>query len=501
MKALQKLLWGGVGAAAGYSAWYKLQERREIQSYAGLARNKTIVILGSGFGGMAVAEELARLLPDPGNGEIVLIDYKNYLLFTPMLTEAAGGELDTGHITSPVRRLPKRIRFVQGEVTGIDLASKTVTVKRGSDSVGASEELYRADHLVIALGSVSNFHHEESVAKYALQMKSLEDAGEVCRRVLACLESASLERDEAKRKEYLTFVVGGAGYTGVETMAAINDLARDGVRDHSNLQPEDVRAVLVDPADRLLPELTSDLAEYAARKLKERQVELLLKTSVTGAGEDYVELNGNQRLPSRTLIWAAGVEPNPLVKALDCPKGKHGGVETNNCCQVTKYNGVWALGDCAEVPRPDGKGAYAPTAQNATREGSLVGQNIARSLRGFPPKRFTYTPIGELALVGKRSGVARIYNKNFSGLLAWAMWRAVYLAKMPSMSQRIRIVGDWTLDWIFGREPIPISPGWASNAGAPSIETLPKPKRERSPGSGTRRTRKAESHPRSRPSQ
>src|SRR5438067_2523270 len=142
MKALKKLLWGGVGAAAGYSAWYKLQERREIQSYAGLARNKAIVILGSGFGGMAVAEELARLLPDRGNGEILLIDSNNYLLFTPMLTEAAGGELDTSHITSPVRRLPKRIRFVQGEVTGIDLASKTVTVKRGSDSVGASEELY-----------------------------------------------------------------------------------------------------------------------------------------------------------------------------------------------------------------------------------------------------------------------------------------------------------------------------------------------------------------------
>ena len=459
MKALRKLLWGGLGAAAGYSAWYKLQEHQEIRSYAGLARNKTIVILGSGFAGMSVAEELARLLPERGNGEIVLIDSKNYLLFTPMLTEAAGGELDTQHITSPVRRLPKRIRFVQGEVTGVDLATKTVTVRKRSDGNRGSDEVYRADHLVIALGSVSNFHHENSVAKHALQMKSLEDAGAVCRRVLTSLESASLEKDEAKRKEYLTFVVGGAGYTGVETMAAINDLARDSARDHSNLHPEDVRTVLVDPADHLLPELTSDLAEYAARQLKERHVELLLKTSVTGAGDNYVELNGNQRLPTRTLIWAAGVEPNPLVKAMDCPKGKHGGVETNNCCQVTQYDGVWALGDCAEVPKPDGKGAYAPTAQNATREGTTVGQNIARSLRGLPPKPFTYTPIGELALVGKRAGVARIYNRNFSGLLAWAMWRAVYLAKMPSTSQRIRIVGDWTLDWIFGREPIPISPG------------------------------------------
>jgi NADH dehydrogenase len=268
-----------------------------------------------------------------------------------------------------------------------------------------------------------------------------------------------VEKDAQKRKEFLTFVVGGAGYTGVETMAAINDLARDGASEHPSLRPEDVRAVLVDPADRLLPELTPDLADYAARKLGERHVEILLKTSVTGAGDDYVELNGKQRLPSRTLIWAAGVEPNPLVKTMDCPKGKHGGVETNNCCQVTKYEGVWAVGDCAEVPKPDGKGAYAPTAQNATREGALVGQNIARSLRGLPPKPFTYTPIGELALVGKRAGVARIYNWNFSGLLAWAMWRAIYLAKMPSMSQRIRILGDWTLDWVFGREPIPISRG------------------------------------------
>jgi len=457
MRTFQKLLCGGLGTGAGYLAWHKFQQHQEVESYRGLAHGKTFLILGAGFGGTGVAQELARLLPDALNGDIVLIDSRNYLLFTPMLTEAAGGELDMRSITSSVRGLPQRIRFVQGEVKSIDLATKTVTVAAGSDGIRLSDQTFQADHLVIALGSVSNFHHESSVAAHSLQMKSLADAGAVCRRVLACLESAANEPDERKRKEYLTFVVGGAGYTGVETMAAINDLARDSVKQHPTLRADEIRTILVDPVDRLLPELTPDLASYAERKLKERHVEIMLKTPVTGAGDGYVELHGNQRLPARTLIWTAGVEPNPLIKELDCPKGKHGGVETDPCCRVTKFEGVWALGDCAEVPKPDGKGAYAPTAQNAIREGALIGRNIARSLRGLQPEPFHYTPIGELALVGKRAGVARVYNRNFSGLLAWAMWRAVYLAKMPGAAQRIRILGDWTLDWIFGREPVPVS--------------------------------------------
>lgn len=457
MGTFQKLLWAGAGAGAGYLAWNKVQERQEIQSYTGLAHGKTFLILGAGFGGAAVAQELARWLPDALNGDIVLIDSRNYLLFTPMLTEAAGGELDMRSITSSVQRLPKRIRFVQGQITGIDLATKTVTVATGSDGVEVSEQKFRADHLVIALGSVSNFHHESSVAQHALQMKSLADAGAVCRRVLACLQSASMEQDEAKRKEYLTFVVGGAGYTGVETMAAINDLVRDSIGRYPNLRPDEVRTILVDPVDRLLPELTPDLASYAESKLKERGVEIILKTPVTGAGDNYVELHGSQRVPTRTLIWTAGVEPSPLIKDLDCPKGRHGGAETDRCCRITKYEGVWALGDCAEVPKADGKGTYAPTAQNAIREGALTGRNIARSLRGLPAQPFSYTPIGELALVGKRAGIARVYNRNFSGLLAWAMWRAIYLSKMPGAGQRARILGDWMLDWIFGREPIPVS--------------------------------------------
>ena len=457
MRIVQKLAWGGLAAGVGYFAWSKLQEQQEAQSYAGLARGKTFLILGAGFGGTAVAQELACLLSDASNGEIILIDSRNYLLFTPMLTEAAGGEIDMRSITSSVRRLPKRIRFVQGAVKTIDLATKTVVVATGSDGIPVSEKTFKADHLVIALGSVSNFHHEKSIAEHSLQMKSLADAGAVCRRVLACLERAAMEKDPAKRKEYLTFVVGGAGYTGVETMAAINDLARDTARQHPNLRPEEIRTILIDPVDRLLPELTPDLASYAERKLKGRHVEIMLKTPVTGAGDGYVELHGNRRLPARTLIWTAGVTPNPLVKDLDCPKGKHGGVETDNCCRITKFEGVWALGDCAEVPKTNGKGTYAPTAQNATREGSLVGRNIARSLRGLRPQPFTYTPVGELALVGKRVGVARVYNRNFSGLLAWAMWRAVYLSKMPGMGQRVRILGEWTLDWVFGREPVPVS--------------------------------------------
>ena len=249
----------------------------------------------------------------------------------------------------------------------------------------------------------------------------------------------------------LTFVVGGGGYTGAETMAALNDLVRDSLRDYPQLRPEEVRTILIEPGERLLAETSPELAAYAQQKLQERHVEVRLKTEITGASEGSVEIKGGERIPTQTLIWTAGVKPNPIIDGLGLPRGKHGGISVDRCCAVPGHSGLWALGDCAEVPHPNGKGTYAPTAQNATREGTLVARNIVASLRGEPPQPFVYEPVGELALVGKRTGVARVYGHNFSGLLAWAMWRAIYLAKMPGLGQRARILTDWLLDFAFGR--------------------------------------------------
>ncbi len=447
----------GLAAAATYGAWLALRRAEEREQNRGLLKGKRVLILGDGFAGMGVAQELARLLPGDGDGEILLIDMDNYLLFTPMLTEAAGGDIQQAHIVSPARKLHHRVSFVQGRVTGIDLQAKRVTVQAGPAGLDTAEKTYAADALVIALGSVTSYHGLPGVEENSIAMKRLEDAQAAFNRVSACLERAAVEEDATKRRELLTFVIGGGGYTGVETMAAINDLVRSAVKDLPSVDPGEVRTVLVHPGKRLLEEITPDLAEFAMVELKKRGVEVQLNASIAEAGPNFVQVKGGERIGARTLIWSAGVMPNPVLADTPAKKGKHRGLEVDTYCRVPGFPGVWALGDCAEVPEPDGKGTYAPTAQNATREGKLVGGNIVLEARGEPLKPFRFTPIGELALVGRRTGVARVYGINFSGFIAWAMWRAIYLAKMPSFAQQSRILTDWVLDVLFGREAAPLA--------------------------------------------
>jgi len=373
-----------------------------------------------------------------------LIDEDRYLLFTPMLTEVAGGEVEARHIVHPLHQLSKRIQFIHGRVTGIDIAGRTVDL---------GTKRYQADHLIIALGSVTNFHDIPGLEQVAIPMQTLDDAAAVYRRTTSCLEAASLEGDAEKRRELLTFVVSGGGFSGVETMAALNDSVRRGIRDFPRLAKEEIRTILINPGERLLEALTPDLAAYAARALESRGVETRMKSKVSGATRTYVDLLGGERIPTRTLIWTAGVKPNPIAEQVRCEKSEHGAIKVDGCCRIPGTSGVWALGDCAEIPRAGHK-PYSPTAQNATREGSLVARNIAAELHGLHPRPFEYTPVGELALVGRRSGVARIYSHNFSGPLAWLMWRATYLAKMPGTVQKSRIVGDWLMDLLFGRDAV-----------------------------------------------
>jgi NADH dehydrogenase len=284
-------------------------------------------------------------------------------------------------------------------------------------------------------------------------MKTLGDAIAVHSRIISCLEEASREQDAEKRRELLTFVVAGGGFSGVETMAALNDCVRRGIRAYTALSKEDIRTILINPTDRLLEELTPELAAHAKRAVENRGVETRMKSKVSGATKMYVDLAAGERIATRTLIWTAGVKPNPISEQLVCEKSKHGAIKVDACCRVPGARGIWALGDCAEVPRAHHK-AYAPTAQNATREGALVARNIVAELSGRNPRPFEYRPIGELALVGRRSGVARIYGHNFSGPLAWAMWRVTYLAKMPGAMQKSRILGDWLTDLLFTGDSI-----------------------------------------------
>lgn len=464
LSRLQKAAIIGSGVVGGYAAFRRLAWQRAMTSASGRGGSEAspgfprVVILGAGFAGTYAARELARQLPE--GRHITLVDQRNFFLFTPMLSEVVGGEVDDHDIVCPIRRLAPDVTLVQGRVDGIDLRAKRISLTIGgtADGIPTEQRTLQADQIVIAVGSVTNFHHIPGLAKHALTIKSIADAQAIHDRAAALLERANVESDPDARRGLLTFVVGGGGFSGVETIAALNDLVRGSVRHFPHVRPEDIQMVLVHSEERLLPELSADLAEYALRKLRANGVEVVLNARITAAGAEYVDIQGRPRIPAHTLIWTGGVAPSPLIGVLDAKRGHHGALVVDNCFHVIDHPDIWAIGDCAEIPEPDGRdhATYPPTAQDATREGKHLARNIVATLRGQPPQAFTYRPIGEVALVGRRSAVASLYGRHISGLPAWAMWRVIYLAKQPEMSRRTLIAVHWLVDLAFGREVVAI---------------------------------------------
>ncbi len=435
--------------------------------------NRTrVLILGAGFAGIGVVQELLRLFQQD-ELEITVVDQHNFSLFTPMLTEAAGGAVDPDGIVVPIRDLAgPRVTFEQGKVDAIDTMKKTVTLVIPGDhlGIGDAHRTLEYDHLIIALGSVTNYHHISGLVEHSVSAKSAGDAITIRNRALALLERANEETDTTTRQQLLTIVVGGGGFSGVETMAAVNGMVRDLAHLHPNIHSGDIRTIIVQPGDRLLPEINDRLAGYAQHELQKRGVEVMLKTDVSGAGENWVEVkptNGGdtRRIATHLLIWAGGVTPSPVIDSAGLQLGKHHGIIVDATCAVSGHPGVWALGDCAEIPNPGKDKTYAPTAQNATREGKRVALNIHAVLHGGQPQPFVYRPIGELAIVGKRSGVASVFGMQFKGVIAWAMWRAIYLAKLPGTAQRVRVALNWTIDALFGRDIAELAGGEDTSHG------------------------------------
>lgn len=442
-----------MSAAAAGAAW-KMSEAAARRALARrVPRGKRVLILGGGFAGMHAARELRRLLHEEAL-DITLVSDRPALVFTPLLAEAAGGELPANDTLAPLRALLPGVRLVRGRVTAINLNTRHATVEVGGEDGGEDGgdtrvETLSADHLVIALGSRTDYHHIPGVEEHSFAMKEAKDAACLRAHLADVLEAARVERDAARREALLTIVVGGAGFTGVETMAAVNAEVRAMAKARRGLRAGDVRTVLVDAVDRLLPEVPGDLAGYAARELTKAGVELRLSTRVTGAGEGYVELAG-ERVPTRTLVWSGGIEPPPVVKNLACKHGNGHAVVVGHTLALPGHRGVWAVGDSAVVPTPDG-GDYAPLAQNAEKEGRRVAENIVAVLAGGKPKPFTYRPIGQLALVGHHAGIADVLGIHITGLPAWLLWHAAYLTRMPSNAQRARV----SLDWVVGAPGVP----------------------------------------------
>jgi NADH dehydrogenase len=411
-------------------------------------RKAKVIILGGGFGGLYAAMHLDRVLDRYPGLEVTLINRENFFLFTPMLHEVAASDLDLTNIVSPVRKLLKRVSFFAGEVEAIDLEDKKVKVSHGLDH---HEHELDYDHLVIGLGSVTNFYGIPGVEANALTMRTLGDAIHLRNRLIALLEQADTECCTDIRRPLLTCVVAGGGFAGVETVAAVNDFIRHAVRFYSNLREDVLRVVLVHSHSVILPELGKSLGAYAQRKLAERKVEIRVNTKVTAASGSGVELSDGTYIPTRTLVWTAGASSNPLLDHLPCEKDG-GRLVVDETLAVKDWPGVWALGDCALIPDRRTGNYFAPTAQHALREGRVLAHNILASLEATPAIPFTFSTIGQLVAIGRRTGVANILGLKFSGFFAWWLWRTIYLIKLPRFEKKLRVALDWTLDLLFSKD-------------------------------------------------
>jgi NADH dehydrogenase len=409
---------------------------------------KRVLILGGGFGGLHAALQLEKTLARDPDIEVTLVNRVNFFLFTPLLHKVAVGDLDATHIVNPIRKLLRRVQFFCADVESIDLAARRVVVSFGDDHHRHELEY---DHLVLAMGSVTNFYNVPGLQERALTMKSLGDAVYLRHRLIGHLEEADCERAVAGRERPLTVVVAGGGFAGVETMAAINDFLREALGYYPHLGEDDLRLVLVHSGAVILPELGEKLGAYAQQKLAERKVEIRTDTKVTGVTGSDVQLSDGTAIDTDLLLWTAGTSPHPLLASLPCHRDR-GRVGVNEYLEVPDWPGVWAVGDCALIPdRRTGK-PCPPTAQHAIREGKVVAQNITAAIQGRQKQPLDFSSLGQLAAIGRGTGVASIRGMNFSGFAAWWLWRTVYLMKLPRFEKKLRVVSARTLDRLFSKD-------------------------------------------------
>jgi NADH dehydrogenase len=412
-----------------------------------MAQLTRIVVLGGGFGGAFTALRLRdRFEADP-SVEISLVNRENYFVFQPMLPEVAAGSIEPSQIANPLRRMLKGVRFYASDVASIDVASKRVAIYAGE---GKHLRTLPYDHLVVALGTIVDLSSLPGLSEHSLTLKNIGDAFYLRNHVIGCLEQADIEDDEQHRRALTTFVVVGGGFSGVETIGELQEMVSLVLPHYRNLRREEVRFVLVHSQERILPEVVPGLGAYAANELRSRGIEILLDVKCKAATAEHVFLSSGVAIPTRTLISTVGNAPNPLLRTLPC-RTERGRLVTDATLKVPGYDGLWALGDCAAVPTPDGM-PYAPTAQNAIRQARVCADNIAAAVRGSGQARpFVFNALGKLASLGGRSAVAEILGVKVKGFLAWWLWRTIYLMKLPGLERRIRVALDWTLDLIFQR--------------------------------------------------
>jgi NADH dehydrogenase len=419
-----------------------------------------VVILGGGFAGVTTAMNLEKEFRHDPSVAFTLVSETNALLFTPMLAEVAASSLEPTHISTPLRSSLHRTRVVRAQVSGIDLEERRIKLPD-------REETLPYDHLVLALGAVSSLPPGDGIAEHALEFKTLADAMRIRNHVIDAFDRADAEADAARRRALLTFVVAGGGFSGAELVGALNDFARGMLADYPGLSADDLRIILVHSRERILPELSASLADYALERMRARGVTFELNARVSAARPGVVVLKRKEpektdvatkpeplelEIPTETLVWTAGAAPSPLLKELAVERDKRGAILVENTLAVRGHTGLWALGDCAIVPDAKTGKLCPPTAQFAIREARTLARNLRASINGEPLKPFHFDSLGTLCVVGHHTACAEIKGYKFSGFFAWFLWRGLYLSKLPGLERKVRVVGDWTIELFFPRD-------------------------------------------------
>jgi NADH dehydrogenase len=405
-------------------------------------KRQRIVILGGGFAGIYTAMHLEKACRRRDDLEIVLVNKENYFVFQPMLAEVVSGCIGILDTVSPIRRMLPRTDLQVREVEAIDLQAQTITTSTGFRPL---PHVIGYDHLVLTLGNVTDFRGLRGLPEHAIPFKNLGDALRIRNHIIHVLEEAAIEHiDVELRRQLLTFVVAGGGFSGVELVAELNDFVREIVSNYSQLDPAEVRVALLHSQDRILPELDGKLALYAQSILARRGVEIRLKTRLAAATGDAAILVDGTQIPTRTLISTVPSSPNPLIDTLDLPK-EQGRLKVDASLLVQGTNNIWAMGDCAMVPMIEG-GICPPTAQFATRQAKTAAHNIVAAIRGGKRRSFQFQEMGKLAALGHRSAVAQVLGINIEGFVAWFLWRTIYLMKLPGWGRRLKVAASWTFD-------------------------------------------------------
>jgi NADH:ubiquinone reductase (H+-translocating) len=407
-----------------------------------------ILIAGGGYVGLYAALELERQL-EPGEADIVLVNPRNYMTYQPLLPEVASGTLEPRHAVVPLRTALRRTQIVTGRLAALDPEERSAMV------APTDGEPYTLawDHVVVGIGAKTRVLPVPGLEEHSVGFQTVTEAIHLRNHVLDRLETAEAARDGDARRRALTFVFVGGGYTGVEALAELEDMAHSACRYFPTISPHEMRWVLIEATDRILPTVTAELADYSLRVLRSRGIEVLLETTLEQVAEGVLTLSDGQELAADTLVWVAGVAPNALAAELGLPVDDNGLVLVDQTLRVEGVDGAWAAGDNAAVP--DGAGGFhPPTAQHAQREGRQIGRNIAAVLHGGEPAPFVYTSPGEMITLGHHKGVATLFGRQLRGLPIWALRRLYYVGQVPTVKRKLRILLDWLVDLPFARDVV-----------------------------------------------